>query len=107
MNTIKIVLYLSLIIFLANGCSDFLITPGASVDSSAIIAYNADSGALYGELYFHPRAHHPKGSMRKIYCWDTGAYLGEIPEAEHTYNVVGNVNEHQLIIGETTFGGLP
>ena len=71
-----------------------------------MIAYNADSPTLFGFLYHYPAATHPPGTMRSVYDWDSGVYLGDIPEAEETYNVVGNTNEHGLIIGESTFGGV-
>ncbi len=87
-------------------CTNFLFTPGSTADGSAIITYNADSHQLYGELYFFPRADWPAGSKLAIYEWDTGKYLGEIDQVEHTYQVVGNINEHQVAIGETTYGGL-
>lgn len=89
----------------SNGCTNFLITKGASVDGSVMITYAADSHTLYGELYHQPAADYPEGAMRKIYEWDTGKYLGEIPQPAHTYSVIGNMNEFQLAIGETTFGG--
>lgn len=87
-------------------CTNFLITPGASFDGSSIVSYNADSHQLYGELYFFPRADWAADAMLAIYEWDTGKYLGEIPQVPHTYQVVGNMNENQVIIGETTYGGL-
>ena len=87
------------------GCTNYLVTKGASVDGSVLISYAADSHYLYGELYHWPAAVYPKGALYKVYEWDTGKYLGEIPQAERTYNVVGNVNEHQVMIGETTYGG--
>ncbi len=62
----------------------------------------SDSGSLYGSLYHYPAATHTPGTMRQIYDWDRGVYLGEIPEAAETYNVVGNMNEYGLVIGETT-----
>lgn len=86
-------------------CTNFLVTKGASTDGSTFISYAADSHVLYGELYFWAAADHEEGSMLKVYDWDSGKYLGEIPQAAHTYNVVGNMNEHQLAIGETTYGG--
>lgn len=86
-------------------CTNFLITKGATTDGSTMITYAADSHTLYGELYFTPAADHAKGEMLDIYEWDTGKYLGQIEQVEHTYSVVGNMNEHQLAIGETTFGG--
>ena len=90
----------------ANACTNFLITKGASADGSCMISYAADSHVLYGELYHYPAADHAPGSMRDVYDWDGGAYLGQIPEIAHTYNVVGNMNEWQVAIGETTYGGI-
>ncbi|MCA1756178.1 MAG: C69 family dipeptidase [Bacteroidales bacterium] len=92
-------------IHFANACSNFLISKGASADGSTMITYSADSYALYGELYFWPERNWPKGSILDVYEWDTGKFLGQIPQAEHTWNVVGNMNNRQLAIGETTFGG--
>ena len=65
-----------------------------------MITYAADSHTLYGELYHQPAADHPEGAMRKIYEWDTGIYLGEIPQPAHTYSVIGNMNEFQLAIAK-------
>ena len=62
---------------------------------------------MFGWLYHYPAATHPDGAMRDIHDWDTGKYLGQIKEAKQTYNVVGNMNEYQVTIGETTFGGRP
>ena len=90
----------------ASACTNFLVTKGASVDGSTMISYAADSHVLYGELYHYPAADYPEGAMRDLYDWDSGRYLGQIPEVRHTYNVVGNMNEYQLAIGETTYGGL-
>eukprot|EP01004_Peranema_trichophorum_P002841 NODE_1869_length_1774_cov_49.430648_g1587_i0.p1 GENE.NODE_1869_length_1774_cov_49.430648_g1587_i0~~NODE_1869_length_1774_cov_49.430648_g1587_i0.p1 ORF type:complete len:561 (-),score=113.38 NODE_1869_length_1774_cov_49.430648_g1587_i0:90-1736(-) len=87
-------------------CTNFLVTKGASDSGTPLIAYNADDFTLYGALYYWPSGPHPAGSTRKIIDWDTGKYLGEIPEAPYTYNVVGNMNEFQLTIAETTYGGL-
>ena len=89
----------------SNGCTNFLVTRGASADGSTMVTYAADSHTLYGELYFQPAQNHPAGAMRDIYEWDTGKFLGRIPQPAHTYSVVGNMNEFQLAIGETTFGG--
>lgn len=86
-------------------CTNFLITKGATVDGSTMISYSADSHVLFGELYHWPAAKYPDGTMMKIYEWDTGKFLGEIPQAKETYNVVGNINEYQVAIGETTFTG--
>ena len=90
----------------AYACTNFLITKGASADGSCMISYAADSHVLYGELYHYPAADHAPGAMRDVYDWDGGAYLGQIPEVAHTYNVVGNMNECQVAIGETTYGGI-
>nr|WP_320000447.1 C69 family dipeptidase [uncultured Draconibacterium sp.] len=90
---------------ISNACTNFLISKGASIDGSTMISYAADSHVLYGELYHQPAADYPEGAMRKIYEWDTGIYLGEIPQPAHTYSVIGNMNEFQLAIAETTFGG--
>ena len=79
----------------------------ASTDGSTIVSYSADSYGLFGELYHYPAATYPKGTMLKVYEWDTGKYLGEIEQARQTYNVTGNMNEFQVTIGETTFGGRP
>ncbi len=86
-------------------CTNFLITKGASADGSTMISYNADAHVIYGELYFWPRQKWPAGTMLKVYEWDTGKFLGEIPQVAETYNVLGNMNEWQVSIGETTYGG--
>ena len=88
-------------------CTNFLVGKDASVDGSTMISYAADSYALYGFLHFAPAADHPAGAMRQVDDWDTGKPLCSIPQVSHTYNVVGNMNEHQLTIGETTWGGRP
>lgn len=89
----------------AFACTNFLLTKSATKDGSTIITYSADSHVLYGELYHWPAGTWPAGTMLDVYDWDSGKYLGKIPQAAQTYNVVGNMNEHQLAIGETTFGG--
>jgi dipeptidase len=86
-------------------CTNFLITKGASVDGSTMISYSADSHTLFGELYHYPAATYPEGAMLDVYEWDTGKYLGKIKQARQTYNVVGNMNEYQVAIGETTYTG--
>ena len=86
-------------------CTNFLVGKKASEDGSTMITYSADSYWLYGALYYYPRADHSKNSMLKIYDWDSGEYRGVIRQVPHTYKVVGNMNEHQLCIGETTFTG--
>ena len=86
-------------------CTNFLVGKRASADGSVFISYSADSYGMSGFAVHYPAAVHPLGAMREIYNWDTGNYLGQIPEAPYTYNVVGNINEHQVAIAETTFGG--
>ncbi|MBR4135850.1 MAG: C69 family dipeptidase [Bacteroidales bacterium] len=87
-------------------CTNFIITKGASKDGSCMLTYSADSHQLYGELYYRPAANYPAGAMMDVIEWDTGKLLGQIPQVAHTYSVVGNMNEHQLAIGETTYGGI-
>jgi dipeptidase len=101
------VLFLALIIptEIGNSCTNFIVTKGASVDGSVMVTYTADSFGFYGELYHYPAAVYQNGAWLEIYEWDTGKYLGRIPQASVTYNVIGNMNEHQVVIGETTFGG--
>ncbi len=91
--------------FQSVACTNFLVTKGASVDGSTFISFAADSHVLYGELYHWPAATYEKGAMLDVYEWDTGKFLGQIKQAEETYNVVGNMNEFQVAIGETTYGG--
>ncbi len=86
-------------------CTNFIVGKKASADGSVICSYNADSYGAFMNLARYPAAKHKKGDRRKIFEWDTNKYLGEIPEAEETYSVVGNINEWQLTIGETTYGG--
>ena len=97
----------------AHACTNILVTRGASSDGSSMISYNADSGNLMGLLYHYPEIKADKTkknienvAMRQVYDWDSGRYLGEIPEASRTYNVVGNTNAMGLTIAETTFGGI-
>ena len=103
--TITLTLLSVLLINTSYACTNFLITKGASADGSTMITYAADAHVLYGELYHWPAADYPKGTMLKVYDWDSGKYLGEIEQVEHTYNVIGNINENQVAIGETTYGG--
>jgi len=91
--------------FQAYSCTNILVTKGASTDGSTMITYAADSHVLYGELYFRPAAEYPDNTMVDIYEWDTGFYLGKIKQARKTYSVVGNMNQYQVCIGETTYGG--
>ncbi|KAF0232905.1 MAG: hypothetical protein FD181_3835 [Prolixibacteraceae bacterium] len=87
------------------GCTNFLVTKGASVDGSTMISYAADSHIRYGELYFRPAKKWPAGSMVTIYDRGTAKPLGQIPQVEYTYQTIGFMNEHQVAIGESTFGG--
>ncbi len=87
-------------------CTNFLVTKGASKDGSTFISYSADSHTLYGELYYQAAAIYPAGTMMDVYEWESGRKLGQIKQANKTYSVVGNINEHQVAISETTFGGL-
>ncbi|MDR0754621.1 MAG: C69 family dipeptidase [Prevotellaceae bacterium] len=103
--TIIIAIILSINYNHTQACTNFLVTKGASVTGSTFISYSADSHVLYGELYFWAAAKYPAGSMLKIYEWDSRKYLGEIAQAAETYRVTGNMNEHSLAIGETTYGG--
>ena len=89
----------------SNACTNVLVTKGASKDGSNMVSYAADSHQLYGELYYAPAGVWQTGDMRQINEWDTGKYLGQIPQVARTYQRVGNMNEHQLIIAETTYGG--
>ena len=103
---IIIVLIFSVIQFnQADACTNFLITKGATVGGTPMITYSADSHTLYGELYYWPAANYKPGTMVDVTEWDTGKSMGKIPQVAHTYQVVGNMNEHQLAIGETTYGG--
>lgn len=88
-------------------CTNLIVGKAASTDGSTIVSYSADSYTLFGELYHYPAAAYPKGTMMPVNEWDTGKYLGQIEQAQRTYNVIGNMNEYQVTIGETTFGGRP
>ena len=89
----------------ASACTNLIVGKKASVDGSVLVSYNADDYGMFGHLCHYPAGTHQKGEMRKIFDWDTGEYHGEIPEAPVTYNVIGNINEFQLSIAETTYGG--
>ena len=91
----------------ALACTNLIVGKNASADGSTIVSYSADSYGLFGELYHYPAGMHAKGTMIDIHEWDTGKYLGQIAQARQTYNVIGNMNEFQLTIAETTFGGRP
>jgi dipeptidase len=90
----------------SNACTNLLVSKGAAADGSTLITYAADAGGFMERLFYLPEADHEEGEMLEVYDWDTGKYLGEIKQAKHTYRVVGNMNQHQLTIGETTFTGL-
>ena len=89
----------------AEACSNFIVGKKASADGSVMCSYSADDYGMFQYLCHYPAAEHAKGEMRKIYDWDSNKYHGEIPEAAETYNVIGNINEWQVTIGETTYGG--
>ena len=89
----------------SQACTNFIVGKKASADGSVICTYNADDYGMFIGLAHYPAAKHQKGEMRKVINWDDHRYMGEIAEAEETYNVIGNINEWQVTIGETTFGG--
>ena len=91
--------------FKAGACTNVIVSRGASADGSCMVSYAADSHMLFGELYFRPAAKWAKGSRLAIREWDTNKPMGDIAQVERTFQTVGNMNEHQLIIGETTWGG--
>lgn len=89
----------------AEACSNFIVGKKASVDGSVMCSYSADDYGMFQNLCHYPAAKHAKGEMRKIFDWDSNKYYGEIPEVAETYSVIGNINEWQVTIGETTYGG--
>jgi len=86
-------------------CTNIIVGKAASADGSVMVTYNDDSYGKFGFLDFYPAAKHAPGDVRRIIHWENGRYLGTIPEVSQTYNVVGNINEYQVCICETTFGG--
>ncbi len=103
-------LLLSLVLYIGGAatimaCTNIIVGKKASKDGSVFVSYNADSYGAYGIMQHFPAAKHAKGDMRIVRDWETNRLLGQIEEAKETYNVVGNMNEHQLCITETTFGG--
>lgn len=100
-------IFASLILLPVKGrsCSNVIVTKGASADGSVLVSYSADSHQIYGELYHTPAGTFAKGSKLAVYCWDNGKFMGNIPQVPVTYSTMGNMNEHQLIFTETTFGG--
>lgn len=106
MHRILVITLISLFGYTASfACTNLIVGKKASADGSVIVSYNADSYGMYGNMYRHVGGTHERGEMRPVYEWDTNRYLGQIPQAERTYNVVGQMNEHQVTICETTFGG--
>ena len=91
----------------AEACTNFIVTRGASTDGSVMVSYAADSHWLYGALYHTPAGRHRAGAELPVYDWDSGRFLRNIPQAAETFNTIGNMNEHSLIIAETTYGGRP
>ena len=104
-KTLALSAFLSTAAVSASACTNFIVGKKASVDGSVMVTYNADDYGMFGYLCHYPVGTHKPGEMRKIYDWDSGEYHGEIPEASVTYNVIGNINEFQLSIAETTYGG--
>ena len=107
MKRIILILTLAFTIQGIFACTNFLVGKAATLDGSTLISYNADSYFLFGALYHYPAGSYAQGTMLDIHEWDTGKYLGKIKQVEKTYSVIGNMNEHQLSIAETTFGGRP
>ncbi len=101
-----LVLLLILSYSFSDACTNLLVTKGASKDGSTMITYNADAGGFMEPLYFLPAQKHPENSYLDVYDWDSGKFLGKIKQVSETYQVVGNMNEYQVSIGETTFTGL-
>jgi len=89
----------------SSACTNFIVGKNASADGSVICSYNADDYGMFIGLAHYAAGKHPKGRMRDVVDWDTHRYIGQIPEAPETYNVIGNINEYQVTIGETTYGG--
>lgn len=105
---VKTVLCVSAALMIAqqsDACTNVLVSKGASKDGSVMVTYSADSHQLYGELYFKPAGVFAKGTFLDIVEWDTGKFMGKIPQLVRTYQTVGNMNEHQVSIVESTFGG--
>ncbi len=90
---------------IAPACTNYLISKGAAADGSTMITYSADSHELYGYLNLIPAGEHIEGTLIDVYDGDSGKYLGKIRQVRRTYSVVGLMNEFQVSIGETTFGG--
>ena len=104
-KTILILIGTIFTIVSSSACTNLLVGKAASVDGSTMVTYSADSYSLFGELYHWPAAKYPANTLLDVREWDSYKYLGKIPQASQTYNVIGNMNEYQLCIGETTFTG--
>ena len=102
-----LILLLAMGLSMTVACTNILVTRGATQDGSTMITYAADSHTRYGQLYFRPAADHPEGTMLDVYDYGSGVWLGKVRQARHTFSVVGFTNEHQVSMGETTFGGRP
>ena len=89
----------------ANACTNLIATKGATTDGSVFVTYTADDYGMFTNLCHYPAGTHAKGDRREIIDYDTHESHGFIPEAPVTYNVIGNINEYQVSIGETTYGG--
>ncbi len=105
MRKLLVISALLMVAHYASACTNFIVGKGASTDGSVICTYNADDYGMFIGLAHYPAGKHAKGEMRDVVDWDTHRYIGQIPEAEETYNVIGNINEYQVTIGETTYGG--
>lgn len=105
MKKLLLMAVLSVVSIGVHACTNFIVGKNASTDGSVMCTYNADSYGMFTGLCHYPAGTHAKGEMRKIIDYDTYVCHGEIPEAPVTYNVIGNINEYQVSIGETTFGG--
>ncbi|MCD4833610.1 MAG: C69 family dipeptidase [Bacteroidales bacterium] len=107
MKNIILSIIIALPLFTQNSyaCTNFMVTKGASADGSVITSYACDSHDIYGALYFWAAKDHTANTQVEIIDWITGKKLGTIPQVNHTYRVIGNMNEHQVVISESTWGG--
>ncbi len=104
-NLLTFLFVLFLLTFESQSCTNILVSKGASIDGSVMISYNADAGGFMEPIYFSPRGKWEKGDSVEVYDWDTGKYLRKIPQVSETYQVIGLINEYQVALGETTYGG--
>ena len=93
------------LIFGAFACTNLIVGKRASADGSVIVTYSSDDYGAYGYLFYQKGGKHQPGEMRKLYHYESNNYLGEIPEADSTFSVIGLTNERQVTIHETTWGG--